>query len=121
MPADRFNEGKPKLSYVLEFLNATREIAGVSEFGATKYSRNNYKKGLPYTETIDAALRHITKFLDGEDFDNESGKHHMAHAAWNCMALLEFYYTHPEFDDRGDEDEKADNTEFIRYTASLKL
>jgi hypothetical protein len=102
--ADRFNEGKPKLSYLLEFSNAGREIAGVCEFGAKKYSRNNYKKGLPYTETIDAALRHITKFLDGKDIDEESGCHHMAHAAWGCMALLEFINTHPEFDDRGKED-----------------
>jgi len=44
----------------------------------------------------------------GEDIDQESGLLHDAHLQCNAAMLTEFYFTHPEFDDRVkyDKDEK---------------
>jgi len=43
---------------------------------------------------------HLWSWWAGEDADPETSLNHLAHAAWNCLALLEFARTHPERDDR---------------------
>lgn len=98
---DRYNVGKVPLSYIIQFPNAINGVSVVADFGARKYARNNWKKGLPYTPTIDALLRHLTKFINGEDIDEESGLPHVDHVAWNALALSEMTRLHPELDDRG--------------------
>ena len=97
----RFNEGKAPLSYMTEFPNAIEGLCLVAEFGAKKYARNNWKKGLPYLQTVDALLRHLTKFVNGEDVDPESGRAHVDHVSWNALALAEMVRLRPELDDRG--------------------
>ena len=98
--AKRYNEGKPKLSFVLDFQEAIALVSQVSEFGAHKYGRYNWQKGLPYTSVSDSLLRHLTAFQNGEDNDPESGLPHTAHIAWNALALAEFFVKNPEKDDR---------------------
>lgn len=66
------------------------ELAKVLEYGAKKYSKDNWKKGLPYTEVIDSLTRHLLAFKDGEDVDPESGCLHLGHVAANTMFLT--YY-----------------------------
>lgn len=61
---------------------------------------DNWRKGLSWTEAIGSVERHIQKFKQGEDLDTELGTYHLANAAWGLFALLEFYGTHPEMDDR---------------------
>ena len=56
--ADRYNEGKAKLSMFLEMAEAVQGVTGVLEYGAVKYSRGNYQKGLHFTEVADSLLRH---------------------------------------------------------------
>lgn len=65
-----------------------------------KYPRNNYRKGYAWSLSLDAAYRHILRFQDGEDLDPETGLHHLAHAAWHCLALIQFGKDYPEGDDR---------------------
>lgn len=89
---------KPKLSMITRV--GLDQLARVYEMGANKYTRDGWRSGLPWTAVADAALRHIYAFLDGEDLDEESGLPHMAHAAWNCLTLVDFMLTHPEYDDR---------------------
>lgn len=96
----RYNSGKPQFSYITDFPNAMRGFAGVSEFGATKYERDNWRKGRSFKDTIDSLLRHIFAFASGEDIDPESGQPHTGHIIWNAAALEEWRHTHPELDDR---------------------
>lgn len=98
--SDRFNEEKPKLSYNSLGKEANEGQARMWEAGAIKYSRGNWLKGAPYTEIADSLLRHIDKFLAGEDLDNESGLPHVDHIQTNAKMLSQSFHTRPEFDDR---------------------
>lgn len=85
--AMRFNSGKPKLSYVMTARYAVEGLADVMEKGAEKYAPDNWKLGLSDRNCIDSMLRHITKYLDGEGIDPETGCHHLDHALANALFL----------------------------------
>lgn len=101
--ADRYNEGKPDWSYVFQFSKSLDEFCQVCSMGEAKYSRGNYRKGLPLSNLMASAGRHIRSFMSGQDYDDESQRHHLAHAAWNILVALE-QQSRPEkygkFDDR---------------------
>lgn len=101
--AARKNEGKPKLSYVMELGPALDGVAGVLEFGHKKYSRGNYHKGFPPTTVVDSLLRHISAYMSGEDVDPESGKLHVDHISTNALFLALTVRTHPEYEDRSED------------------
>jgi hypothetical protein len=89
----RFNEGKPKLSYFLEFSSPMEAIARIMEFGACKYEDGNWRQGgKPDSEYLDSMMRHLDKWKRGETFDQDSGCSHIGHAIWNLCALLELNY-----------------------------
>jgi len=87
----KYDEGKPKLS-LLTIESLTAE-AKAFEYGAIKYSKNNYKKGMDWSRIIDASMRHIMQFNAKEDFDSESKLNHLWHAK-ACLAMLIYYYEH---------------------------
>lgn len=95
---DRFNKGKTRYDLLEPF--AVEQLAKVFTKGAEKYAPNNWLKGLPWMEVAASMKRHIAAFEKGEDFDEESGLLHIAHAAWNAMALISYYKHRPEFDNR---------------------
>lgn len=80
--------------------DALWELAEVAGFGAEKYDRNNYLKGMRWSLMIDAAFRHLLLFASGADEDEESGMCHAAHAAWQCLALVSHYLHGLGTDDR---------------------
>ena len=56
-----------------------------------------------YGRVYGAAMRHMTKFWKGENYDDEFHTHHIANAAWNLLCLLEFELRgekYKKFDDR---------------------
>lgn len=64
-------------------------IAEVLGFGADKYAAHNWRKGFDQSRLLDAALRHIFAYSDGEDLDPESGLSHIAHAGCCLVFLLD--------------------------------
>jgi hypothetical protein len=81
-------------------------LAEVMSAGAVKYADRNWEKGLSWSRRYGSMRRHMNAFWAGEDYDKETGLPHLAHAAWNALALLTFMRTHPEFDDRVKEAKK---------------
>jgi len=81
--ADRHNEGKPQWSMV-DF-PSMEPMVRVLEFGANKYSRDNWKKGLPKEQILDSMMRHVFALASGEENDPESGLPHIGHIQCNAM------------------------------------
>ena len=46
--------------------------------------------GIEYSRLIAATLRHIASWQQGEDYDEESGHPHLAHATFGLLAILSF-------------------------------
>jgi hypothetical protein len=76
------------------------EVAKVAGFGTQKYARFNYMKGYDWSLSSDAMERHLLLWKSGQSFDVESGLHHLAHAAWHCLALIAFEQYQLGKDDR---------------------
>ncbi len=83
--ASRYNNGKPQ--YSLINLECLEPMVRVLEFGAQKYSRNNWLKGMEQTQILNSMLRHISKLLNGELIDEESGLSHIGHIQANALFL----------------------------------
>lgn len=94
----RFNQGKPRYSLIPPSFNYY--TAMVLEYGAIKYDAENWRKGCKWNALIDSARRHLDSFAAGEDCDDESTLPHLAHLAFNVMALIEFYDKGLGTDDR---------------------
>lgn len=94
----RFNGGK--LRYDLVNPKAMEDFVGVLTDGANKYAERNWENGLTWTSVLASLKRHIAAFEAGEDYDGESGRLHMAHAACNVHFLNSYYYIFPQGDDR---------------------
>lgn len=86
--ADRYNEGKPELSYLLDAPLAMKGLASRFSLGAKKYSRDNWKLGLPTNQVIDSLLRHLIAYQNGELVDEDGGEHVDA-IVWNAVVLSE--------------------------------
>lgn len=80
-----------KLEYGLLPPVALKATVDVLTFGAQKYERDNWKK-VPDSKRryFDALQRHLWAYKEGERYDTESHKHHLAHA----MCCLMFLYEH---------------------------
>jgi len=83
--AERNNTGKPEMSYV--DMNCLKPCAIVLTFGAKKYSRNNWKKGMPVSKILDSLMRHIGDLQDGKVLDEESKLAIIGHIQCNAMFL----------------------------------
>ena len=80
-----------KLMWDLLPLQLIKKIVEVYHFGAKKYGPNtwqNLENG--YNRYKAALFRHLTAFEEGEIYDKESKLPHLAHMAWNAIALLHF-------------------------------
>lgn len=97
--ANRFNENKNRLELIDPW--TMDRLGEVLTHGAEKYDLQNWRKGLSFIETIGSLKRHLAAFEKGsEDYDKESGLHHMAHVGANWMFLMYYIKFHPEMDDR---------------------
>ena len=78
-----------KLKYSLLPWLALKEVVKVLEFGAKKYSVNNWQKIEPQRYK-DAAMRHLVAILEGKWLDEESQLPHAAHLAANALFITWF-------------------------------
>lgn len=69
--------------------------------GARKYGPYNWRAKEVYaTVYIDAALRHLACYLEGEEFASDSGVHHLGHVIGCCAILLDAQACGKLVDDR---------------------
>ena len=76
-------------------------LADVLTYGAKKYEKNNWRKGIEYSKIYSATQRHLLKWLKGIDIDDESGLHHIEHVLCNVAFIV--YHTRKnrtDLDDR---------------------
>ncbi len=90
---------KPERFDLLPF-DALEEVARVYGLGAKKYDDDNWLLGYAWRLSAGALLRHVARFMCGEDRDPETGCLHLAHAAWHCLTLLTFALRGLGTDDR---------------------
>lgn len=95
---DRYN--KDKIRFHLVPHRALKGVANVFTMGAKKYDDWNWQRGLPWMEVVSSLQRHLESFIDGEDYDPESGELHVNHITANSMMLADFYVTNPQHDNR---------------------
>lgn len=95
----RYNDNK--LRYDLLEPHAIQELVKVFTEGAKKYEDNNWLNGgMEYSKMLASLKRHIAAFELGEDYDPETGCHHMAHAAWNALGIVSYAKYFPHNDNR---------------------
>ena len=94
----RYNEGK--LQWSMIDYKSLEGMVRVLEMGARKYSKDNWKLGMPVTQVCESLMRHLFAYMSGEDKDPESGENHMAHVLVNAMFIEFIMRERPEFDDR---------------------
>ncbi len=84
----RYNQWK--LRWSLVDWKSIEPMVQVLEFGAKKYSEDNWKKPMDKKQILNSAMRHLIAMMNGEENDPESGLPHVGHLMCNAM----FYSYH---------------------------
>lgn len=85
----RYNSGKVQVREVdPDFIIGLGEVLTASR---AKYEEGNWMKETKFSTPYESCMRHLMKFWNGEEFDDETLKHHLLHAATNLMFL--YYHT----------------------------
>ena len=82
----KFDEGK--IVWSLLPWEAIEKIVLIMMFGANKYATNNWKHVEPPMRYIDATMRHLTAWLNGERDDKETKYSHLWHAGCNIVFAI---------------------------------
>jgi len=82
-----------KLQWSLLPFEQMEDVVRVLMNGAEKYSRDNWQKCDDTNRYVDALLRHVIAYKNGQK--NDTGKDgdglpHLAHAVCNCLFLMWF-------------------------------
>ena len=88
----KLDHGKVRAALVLgDFAGALMEVAKVGTFGANKYSAHGWLEVEDgQARYDDAKMRHWLRHHMGEELDPDSDLDHLAHEAWNALAVLQF-------------------------------
>lgn len=97
--AKHFDDGKLQLQWLLS-MSGIDEVAKVGAYGAKKYGQSNWRGGSEWMRYLGSVTRHVTCYIRGESLDSESGLPHLAHAAYNCLILLQWMKEGKGKDDR---------------------
>lgn len=91
VPGAKDDKAKPMAGVLLDFSRALQTVVEVGTYGAKKYTRTGWatvpEGSQRYT---DALVRHLLAIDVAPDgLDPETGLPHLAHVAWNALAVLE--------------------------------
>lgn len=86
------HEGKGRLDLLP--CSAIIELAKHCEAGAMKYGERNVDRGIPQHSFIDSGLRHLFKYLRGDNDEN-----HLVAALWNIAWAVNQEVEKPEMQD----------------------
>ena len=88
-PGAKLDAGKVKAGVLHDFSSALFDVARVGTYGAEKYTRGGWQSVPNARERyFDAMWRHLLASRH-EAADKDTGLKHLAHAAWNILAVLE--------------------------------
>ena len=88
-PGAKLDAGKLRPWLVLKgFSHAIEAVVKVGTDGAVKYSDDGWKS-VPGAADRYMDARHLMALRQGEGVDRLSGSPHLAHIAWNALAVLE--------------------------------
>lgn len=73
---------------------ALSRVAKHFENSTAKYPERNWEKGMPIHICMDSAIRHLLKYVDGQDEED-----HLAAAAWNIFCAMHMEERMPEMQD----------------------
>jgi len=91
----RYNEGK--IDWTLLDWESVKPLADGMTYGATKYSRDNWKQKCDDPKQhIQSAFRHLIAIASGEEIDPESGVRHSGLVM--CNMMMYNYHTKPKRD-----------------------
>lgn len=79
--------GKPMLSLIP--LKGQELEARALMFGMTKHGKDSWRSLTDKQLFLDAALRHLMKYANGDKIDDESGLSHLGHCRANLNFLAE--------------------------------
>lgn len=71
-----------------------RRLARTYAEGAAKYGAHVWERGIPASNLMSHALRHLFCYLEGDRSED-----HLAHAVWNILAICHFEEKKPEMID----------------------
>lgn len=88
---EEFVQGKKfdtdKVDWTLMPWKELEQVLEILEFGAKKYSKDNWKNVEP-ARYEKAAMRHLISYVTGEKKDSETNKSHLAHLICNALFLM---------------------------------
>lgn len=92
------DSGKSRISLIPT--DALVGMGNALKYGEQKYGTHNYRNGLAFSRLVDACLRHLSSWNEGENNDPESGLSHLDHALAS-LAMLKFMdVNRQDMDDR---------------------
>lgn len=106
------DNGKGKGRFDLLSTQMLFRLAKHYENGALKYEPRNFEKGMPISRCVDAAMRHLTKYLAGWNDED-----HLAAVCWNIAAIMLYEERKPELMDLP---ERSDDIEDIQKFVVFK-
>lgn len=90
-PGAKLDAGKPRADEILrDFSRAIEAVVEIGDEGTKKYSVSGWTQ-VPdgINRYLNAKKRHELERQKGEVYDKKSGQMHLAHEAWNALAILE--------------------------------
>lgn len=91
VPGAKDDKAKPMAGVLLDFSRALQTVVDVGTYGAKKYTRTSWATVPEGSQRyLDAMMRHLLAMdVDPDGLDKETGLPHLAHVAWNALAVLE--------------------------------